>query len=78
MGTDLVPLLSAIDGWQTDLNGITPSQIWNPLKLSQAQFFSAAALREALDLDVTPDLIVLDIKLPGLNSLDGLAPLRRR
>lgn len=47
-------------------------------RLPGATFADAATLHEALALDAEPDVIVLDVNLPGLNGLEGLAPLQRR
>lgn len=47
-------------------------------KIAEAQVVSADSLGESLRVDATPDVIVLDIKLPGISGLEGLAPLQRK
>jgi DNA-binding NarL/FixJ family response regulator len=42
------------------------------------QVMEAASLDHALALDGTPQLLVVDVQLPGINGLEALAPLRRR
>lgn len=47
--------------------------------LSGARIFEAGSLNEATQLNVaSPDVILLDIKLPGLSGMEGIALLRRQ
>jgi DNA-binding NarL/FixJ family response regulator len=47
--------------------------------LPQAVINEAGSLNEAMQLTVEqPDAVLLDIKLPGLNGVDGIALIRRR
>ncbi len=43
-----------------------------------AEVITAHSLSEAIKTRATPDVIVLDIKLPGINGLEGVAPLQRK
>lgn len=47
--------------------------------LSRIEIFEAASLEEALRCPAdTLDLLLLDIQLPGINGLEGIAPLKHR
>ena len=45
--------------------------------LPEAAVEEAGSLNEALNLAVAPDVVVLDVKLPGLNGVEGMPLLRR-
>ncbi|TFZ07765.1 response regulator [Ramlibacter humi] len=46
--------------------------------IERLQVLEAASLDQALALDGTPQLLLVDVQLPGLNGLEAIAPLRRR
>jgi len=47
-------------------------------ELPGIQVVTAASIQEALQQTASPAAIMVDIKLPGLNGLDGLTLLRKR
>jgi DNA-binding NarL/FixJ family response regulator len=46
-------------------------------RMAQVRVHTAASLPEALQSGVQPDVVGLDIKLPGINGLDGLVLIKR-
>lgn len=46
--------------------------------ISGLQVLEAACLEQALALEGTPQLLLVDVQLPGLNGLEAIGPLRRR
>ena len=48
-------------------------------RFEAAQVLEAGSLEQALDMDVRrPEVVLLDIRLPGLNGLESIALLKRR
>lgn len=64
-----------IDDHQVLLDGM---RLLLSTRLPSTLILTASNLQKALQLEETPAAIVLDIKLPGINGLDGLALLRRK
>lgn len=64
-----------IDDHQVMLDGM--GLLLSP-RLPSTPILTASNMQEALQLEETPAVIVLDIKLPGINGLDGLALLSRK
>lgn len=46
--------------------------------IQHAHILTAGAINAALQMEVEPDVILLDIKLSGINGLDGMALLKRK
>ena len=47
-------------------------------RLTGVRIVTASSLGDAIQVAKTPDMIVLDIKMPGVNGLEGLASLHRK
>lgn len=46
--------------------------------IRQTRVLTAGAISAALQIEAEPDVVLLDIKLSGINGLDGMALLKRR
>lgn len=67
--------LLLIDDHQLMLDGL--QELLRP-RFADLPIKTACSVREALELNIQPSLLVLDIQLPGINGLDGLSLLRQR
>lgn len=47
-------------------------------RINNVQVLTATSLNEALSNSLTPDIVILDIKLDGINGIDGIGILKEK